>query len=79
MTQDQQQAPVAQSFTDRLRAVVEARRSRRAVQEQYRSAHRELSVYTTSADLQELDAIMERSQDESVHNEVFQAIRLRAA
>jgi len=60
-------------------SVIESYRHRRQVRATYKAAKQELAVYTTAADLQELDAIMERSDAPSVYTEVLEEIRLRAA
>ena len=56
-------------------------RDRRATRALYKQVERELSTYTTAADLQELEAMLERSpgNDESVFTHVVENIRLRAA
>jgi len=59
--------------------VRESYRQRRATRAIYKAAQQELAAYTTAADLQELDAIMERSDTPSVYTEVLEEIRLRAA
>ena len=69
-----EQAHALDSFVNRLRERREARAA-------YRTAERELSTYTSPADLQELDAMLERSGDQpdSVYTHIIEGIRFRAA
>jgi len=64
-----------------LTTALDTYRDRRAVRARYKTAERELSTYTTPADLQELDAMLERSagQDITIYSEIIERIRFRSA
>jgi len=56
-------------------------RERRAVRASLKSTERELSTYTTPAELEDLDSMLERCADDndSVYGPMIERIRLRAA
>jgi len=45
----------------------------------YRSVERELSVYSSPAALQELEAILARADHDNIYTDVLDKMRLRAA
>ena len=70
--------------TDRKSAwttVLDTYRERKAQRASVRTAELELSSYTTPAQLQDLDAMLERFADEgdTVYGPIVERIRLRAA
>jgi len=65
--------------TSYLRAAIGSFRDRRAVRAVYRSVERELSVYSSPAALQELEAILARADHDNVYTDVLDKMRLRAA
>ncbi len=56
-------------------------RERRAARATLKSVERELSTYTTPAELQDLDSMLERCADDNdvVYGTIIERIRLRAA
>lgn len=56
-------------------------RERRAAHASLKSVERELATYTTPAELQDLDSMVERCVDENeiVYGPIIERIRLRAA
>ena len=67
--------------TSRLSAALDHYRDRRATRALHARIERELSTYRTEAELHELDAMLERSEDvrDSVYVQMIERIRLRAA
>ena len=61
--------------------VLDTYRERRAQRASVRTAELELSSYTTPAELQDLDAMLERfaDEDDTVYGPIVERIRLRAA
>ncbi|MET3807754.1 hypothetical protein ABIB25_004781 [Nakamurella sp. UYEF19] len=83
MTTREQNSPSIHRATGRTSAFAAVRdsyRERRSVRALHQRVERELSTYTTQADIQELDAMLERSgTDVSVYTQMIERIRLRAA
>jgi hypothetical protein len=69
----------ARFWDGRLHAAVEHLQDRRTERAIYKTAERELSSYTTPAEIHELDAMLERSVGDSIYTEMIERIRLRAA
>ncbi len=61
--------------------VLETYRERKAQRASVKVAERELSSYTTPAQLQDLDGMLERfaDEDDTVYGPIVERIRLRAA
>jgi hypothetical protein len=61
--------------------VLDTHRERKAQRASVKVAERELSSYTTPAQLQDLDAMLERfaDQGDTVYGPIVERIRLRAA
>ena len=64
-----------------LATAIDTYRDRRAARATVKSVERELSTYTTPAELQDLDAMIERCADDNdqVFGPIIERIRLRAA
>jgi len=75
----QDKSGTAGTIASLWKATQRSLQERREAREARRTAERELSVYTTPADLQELEAIMERSDSPNVYTETLEEMRLRAA
>ena len=62
-------------------SVLDTYRERKAERASVKAAERELSTYTTPAELQDLDAMLERfaDDDDAVYGPIIERIRLRAA
>lgn len=72
---------ITTSSAAKLTAVVQGYRARRSARALQNRIERELSGYRTAAEIQELDAIVERSgeQLDPMYSRAIERVRLRAA
>ncbi len=86
MTITEQNVPTAGSTLEQERksawtVAIDGYRERRALRATLKSVERELATYTTPAELQDLDSMLERCIDDNdmVYGPIIERIRLRAA
>lgn len=84
MTTAEHQSPSVhrtQHLTSAWTAARDSYRERRSVRALHHRVERELSTYTTQADIHELNAMLERSEPDtdSVYTQMIERIRFRAA